>query len=80
MLEVTTVITVKDLPAAALKSIRQATQGATLKRIERIEINYEIQDGRAVKLDAPVTHYAVEYTRAEKTTEIVVAPDGTEIE
>lgn len=80
MLELTVVIPAQEAPAAAMKAVRAAAQGAKLGRIERVEIRFETQDGKMVKLDKPVTHYAVEIGKGNKTTEIVVAPDGTVIE
>jgi hypothetical protein len=80
MLEFTVVIDADDVPAAAMKPIRKAAEGATMKRIERIEISYETKDGKTIKLSRPVTHYAVEMTKGGRSAEIVVAADGTVIE
>jgi uncharacterized membrane protein YkoI len=80
MLEFTVVIEAKDVPAAAMKPIRKAAEGATMKRIERIEISYKTKDGKAVKLPKPVTHYAVEMSKGGRNAEIVVASDGEVIE
>jgi hypothetical protein len=80
MLEFTVVIGAKDVPAAAMKPIREAAEGAKMKRIERIEISYETRRGKTIKLPKPVTRYAVEMTKGARTAEIVVAPDGTVIE
>jgi hypothetical protein len=80
MLEFTVVIEAKDVPEAAMKPIRKAAQGATMKRIERIEISYETKHGKTIKLPKPVTRYAVELSKGTRRAEIVVAPDGKEIE
>ena len=80
MLEFTVVVVAEDVPAAAMKAVREAAVGAKLGRIERVEISYETKDGKAVKLPKPVTHYAVEIVRDGKTSEIVVGPDGTVVE
>jgi hypothetical protein len=88
MLEFTVVIRVKEVPAAAMKAVRTAAKGAKIGRIERVEIRYETKDGKIVKLDKPVTHYAVETVKSGKTSptrsgaagEIVVTPDGTVVE
>ncbi len=79
MLEFTVVIPAKEVPAPTLKAVRAAAQGGKIGRIERIEIGYETKDGKAVKLDKPVTHYAVEITKGGKTSEVVVTPDGTRV-
>jgi hypothetical protein len=80
MLEFTVVIPAKKVPAAAMKAVRAAAKGAKIGRIEQVEISHETKDGKAVKLGKPVTHYAVEIVKGDKTSEIVVAPDGTVIE
>jgi hypothetical protein len=67
------------LPAAAMKAVRAAAKGGKIGRIERVEISYETKDGKAIKLDKPVTHYAVEIVKGGKTSEVVVAPDGTRV-
>ena len=80
MLEFTIVVDAEDVPAAAMKTIRRAARGSAIGRIEYIEISYEIENGRVVKLPETVISYAVEITRGDKTAEIVVNPDGTAIE
>ena len=80
MLEFTIVVDAEDVPAAAIKTVRQAAEGAVTRRIEYIEISYETKNGRVVKLPESVIHYAVEISRGDKTTEIVVNPDGTVVE
>ena len=80
MLEFTVVIEAKDVPEAAMKPIRKAADGATMKRIERIKISYKTKDGKAIKLPKPVTHYAVEMSKGTRNTEIVVASNGEVIE
>jgi hypothetical protein len=80
MLEFTIVISAKAVPAPAMQAIRKGAGGATLKRIEQIEISYETKDGKVVKLPRPVTHYAVEMEKGNQSAEIVVAPDGKVIE
>lgn len=80
MLEFTVVVTPKDVPPAAMKAIRQAAKGAKMKRLEHIEISYEPQDGKVVKLPATVTHYAAELTKGKLHGEIVVAPDGAVVD
>ena len=80
MLEFTIVVDAEDVPAAVMKTVRQAAEGAVIGRIEYIEISYEIENGRVVKLPETVISYAVEITRGDKTAEIVVNPDGTAIE
>jgi uncharacterized membrane protein YkoI len=80
MLEFTVVISAKEVPPTAMKAVRAAAKGAKLGRIERVEISYETKDGKAVRLDKPVTHYAVEIVKDGKTSEVVVTPDGSVVE
>ncbi len=79
MLEFTVVIPAKEVPAPAMKAVRAAAKGGKIGRIERVEISYETKDGKAIKLDKPVTHYAVEIGKGDQTSEVVVAPDGTRV-
>jgi hypothetical protein len=80
MLKVTVVIGADDVPAAAMAPIKKAAEGATMERIERIEISYEVKDGKTIKLLEKVTHYAVEMTKGGRGAEIVVAADGKVLE
>jgi hypothetical protein len=80
MLEFTHVITLKQVPAAPLKTIREtakAAKGAKYGRIERIEIDYETKDGKVVKLPATVLRYAAEMTRNGMSAEVIVNADGS---
>lgn len=80
MLEFTLVIDAKAVPQAAMKPIREAAEGATMTRIEEIEISYETKDGKVIELPRTVTHYAVELMKGDQSAEIVVDPDGKVIE
>jgi hypothetical protein len=80
MLEVTFVIEAKAVPKDAMKTIEKAAEGAKMKRIERIEISHETRDGKVVKLEKPVTHYAVEMTKGKQSAEIVVTSAGAVVE
>jgi hypothetical protein len=77
MLEFTVVISLKEVPALARKAIRAAAKGGRIGRIEQVAISHETKDGKVIKLDKPVTRYAVEVTKGGETSEVVVAPDGT---
>ena len=80
MLEYTVVVEAKALPAGAMKTIQKTAEGATIKRIERIEISYDTKDGKIIKLTMPITHYAAEMAKGDKATEVVVDSDGVVIE
>ncbi len=53
MLEFTVVVEAKAVPPAAMKAVRKAAEGATMGRIEQIEISYETKDGKVIKLPSP---------------------------
>ena len=80
MLEFTLVIAAKEVPTAAMKTIKKAATGAKIGRIERIELSYETKDGKVVKLAEPRISYAAEMTKGKKKAEIVAASDGTVVE
>jgi uncharacterized membrane protein YkoI len=80
MLEFTVVIDAKAVPEAAMKPIREAAAGATMKRVERIEISHETKDGKTIKLPKAVTHYAVELKKGDQEAEIVVDAAGKVLE
>jgi len=79
ILEVTLVVEAKAVPAAAMKAIEKAAEGGKIGRIENIDIRYETKDGKAIKLAKPVTHFAAEVTKGDKTAEVVVTPDGAPV-
>lgn len=80
MLEVTLVIDPKEVPAAAMKTIRKAARGATIGRSERIEVSWEIRDGKIFKLGKPVTRYAAEVAKQNLVGEAIVTPGGKVVE
>lgn len=80
MLEFTVVVDAEAVPAAAMNTIRQAATGATIKRIERVEMSYETKDGKVIRLPVPLTRYEVEMAKGGRRAEIVVAPDGEVVE
>jgi hypothetical protein len=80
MLESTLVIAAADIPAPAMKVIQKAAKGAKLGRLEWIDMRYELEEGKAVRLPAPVIKYAAEMTRRNQTAEIIVTPTGKVLE
>jgi hypothetical protein len=79
VLDIATVIDMKDVPEAAAAAIRTASKGRAIKRIERSEVRAEIVSengkGRVSKLPAPKYVYEAELTRGE----VEVTADGTVI-
>jgi hypothetical protein len=80
MIETTLVITKKSLPSAVRRPIDKASKGTRAIRTEKIEITHETKDGKVIKLERPLTHYAVEMKRGEETAEIVVDEKGKVVE
>jgi hypothetical protein len=80
VIDVVTVITMEELPEAAAKAIKEATEGATIKRLEKSEIRSEIKKegemGTLVKLDTPRYVYEAELEKDGQTGEIEVDADG----
>jgi len=80
MVESTLVIPQKDIPAPAMKAIQAAAKGAKLGRCERMETYYELEAGKVVKMDKPMTKYAAEMTKNGKKAEAIVSADGKMVE
>ncbi len=80
VLEVTLVIDATRVPPAAMNTIRRASKGAQMKRIEEVKVIYKTEAGKIAKLPKAETQYAVEITRGDRKAEIVVAADGTLLE
>lgn len=76
MMESTLVITAKDIPPAAMKSIQKTANGAKLGRMEWLETFYKTKDGKLVKLAKPEIHYATEMWRGDMMGEVFVTPTG----
>jgi hypothetical protein len=79
ILEITLVVDAKAVPSAAMKAITKAAEGGKIGRIEKIDISYETRDGKAVKLPQPMTHYAAEIRKGDKTSEVVFTSGGTRV-
>lgn len=84
VLDVATIVDMKDLPPAAAAAIRQAATGARITQLSRSEIRSEIKvekrKGRLVKLAAPRTVYEAEFEKGGRRGEVQVAPDGAVVE
>jgi hypothetical protein len=79
-LEHTLVIPVDQVPAAAMKTISKVAKGATIGRVEHIEVSYDTKNGKPVKLESMVTRYAAEMKKGNKAAEVIVNADGTVFE
>lgn len=84
VMDVATIIEMKDVPQAAAEAIQKAATGATIKQLEKSEVRAEIkkegEKGRIVKLDKPTFVYEAELVKGNQTGEIQVAPDGKIVE
>lgn len=84
VMDIATVITMKDLPKPAMDAIEKAAAGARIKQLEKSEIRAEIRKngdkGKIVKLGTPEYVYEAELVKGKQTGEIQVAPDGTIVE
>jgi uncharacterized membrane protein YkoI len=75
-----TVVSVDDVPAAALDAIRKGAAGAKIKRVMKGEIRAEIKDGQIIKLSSSRYVYEAELEKKNQVAEIEVTADGQIIE
>jgi hypothetical protein len=84
VMDIATIIEMKDVPKAAADSIQKAAQGAKIKQLEKSEVRAEIQKegekGKIVRLASPKYVYEAELVKGKETGEIQVAPDGKVVE
>jgi uncharacterized membrane protein YkoI len=80
VIDVVTVISMEELPAAAAKAIQDAIEGATILRLEKSEIRSEIKKegdvGMLVKLETSRYVYEAELEKDGQTGEIEVDAEG----
>lgn len=84
VMDIATVVALKDLPKPAADAILKAAAGAKVGRLEKSEIRAEIkkvgEKGTIVTLAAPKYVYEAELVQGEKRGEVQVAPDGKIVE
>jgi uncharacterized membrane protein YkoI len=84
VMDIATIIAMKDVPKSAAEAIRKAAPGAIIRRLEKSEVRAEIKEegatGTIVKLATPKYVYEAELKQGEKRGEIQVAPDGAVVE
>ncbi len=82
MLGRTVPITKKSAPRQVMMRFEEITkqEGAEIGKMERLEVSYETKNGKVVKLDKPVTRYALEMIKGGQATEIVVDEKGKVID
>ncbi len=80
VIDIATIVNLKDVPAAALAAIRKGAAGGSIKQVEKSEVRAEVKHGRVVKLASPRYIYEAELVKGNQKAEIQVAPDGQVIE
>ena len=84
VMDIATIISWADLPKAAAEAIKKATEGATIKQLEKSEVRAELkiegEKGTIVKLATPKYAYEAEIVKGNQTGEIQVDPDGKIVE
>jgi len=84
VIDITTIITMEEIPEAAAKVLQMAAEGCTMKRLEKSEVRSEIkveeEEGTIVKLDSPRYIYEAELMKDDQIGEIEVDADGKIIE
>jgi hypothetical protein len=84
VMDIATIISWADLPKAAAEAIKKATEGATIKQLEKSEVRAELkiegEKGTIVKLATPKYVYEAEIVKGNQTGEIQVDPDGKIVE
>jgi len=84
VMDIATIIAMKDVPKAAAEAIQKAAPGATVKQIERSEVRAEIkkegEKGTLVKLASPRYVYEADLVKGKQKAEVQVAPDGKIVE
>jgi hypothetical protein len=84
VMDVATIVQMKDLPKAAADAITKAAAGATVKHLEKSEVRAEIEaqgdKGRVTKLPAAKYVYEAELAKDGKTGEVQVDPEGKIVE
>lgn len=84
VMDIATIVKVKDIPQAAAQAIRAAAPGAVIKQLEKSEIRAELKKeddkGRVVKLAASKYVFEARLHKGTQRGEIQVAPDGTVVE
>jgi hypothetical protein len=84
VIDIATIVSMKDIPKAAAEVIQKAAEGATIKQLEKSEVRAEIkkegEKGKIVKLDSPKYVYEAELEKGNQRGEMEVAADGKVIE
>jgi uncharacterized membrane protein YkoI len=84
VMDIATIISMKDLPKGAAEAILKAGEGAEIKELEKSEVRAEIkkegEKGKVIKLSSPKYVYEAELVKGNKTGEIEVTAEGKVVE
>jgi uncharacterized membrane protein YkoI len=84
VMDVATIVDLKDVPGLAADAIRRAAIGATITQVEKSEVRAEIKTeggrGRIIKVVPPKYVYEAELAKGELKGEVQVGPDGKIVE
>jgi uncharacterized membrane protein YkoI len=84
VMDIATIISMKDLPRGAAEAIQRAGEGAQIKELEKSEVRAEIKQvgekGKVVKLSSPKYVYEAELVKDNKRGEIEVTAEGKVVE
>jgi hypothetical protein len=84
VMDIATIVEMKDIPKAAADAIQKAAAGAKIKQLEKSEVRAELKveggKGKIVKLAVPKFVYEAELVKDGQTGEVQVAPDGAIVE
>ena len=84
VIDIATIVEIKDIPKAAADAIREAATGGEIKELERSEVRAKIEKegdvGKVVKLVSPRYVYEAELVKGNQEGEIEVDSDGKIIE
>ncbi len=80
VMEITTIVGMADIPAAAAETVHRTIKGAEIEEIEKTEVRAEIRHdgktGSVVRLDVSSFFYVVKVARGWRSAAMKVAPDG----
>lgn len=84
VMDIATIVQMKDVPRAAAAAIEKAAAGATIKQLEKSEVRAEIKKeggkGTLVRLASPKYVYEAELVKGDQTAEVQVDPGGKIVE
>lgn len=80
VMDIATIIEMKDVPPAAAAAIQNAARGAKISQLEKSEIRAEVKNGKIMKLANPKYAYEAELVKGNQTAEVQVSPDGKILE